>query len=439
MKTVYLAEKPSQARDIAKVLGIAPVRRDNYIELTNGDAVVAARGHFYELVEPKEYNPKWGEYWSWDQLPMIPNEFKYQAVHGVGEQLKTIKALFKTADRVVICTDAGREGELIARLIIKQLNFKGKLERFWTSSMVESDVKAALAKLLPGSAKEPLYQAALARQHSDWVMGLSLTRAATLAAGLRGNTFSCGRVQTPTLALVVQRTLAIKNFKEEAFYELEATVTTKKGATFKMKHEPGKETPITTEAEAKRRLNLAKDYTGPIKVEKGPGKESPSLPFDITSLGKAADAAIGIGSKPLLKVIQSLYEKKALTYPRTDCPYLARSQKAEVEATLQAIARSQPDAVRKLRDVGIELRDSTFDDSKLTDHHGIIPTTQYVALEGVEAQVYALVAQRYLEAIASDMRFNQTKLSVNANGIPFKASGRAITHEGWSAIKATMH
>jgi DNA topoisomerase III len=434
MKTVYLAEKPSQASDIAKILGIAG-RKDGYIELKNGDAMTWAIGHLLELVEPKEYNEAWGGRWSWDQLPMIPPEFKYEVVHGKNAQVKVIKTLLKSADRVVIATDAGREGELIARELLQHCKFKGKVDRLWTSSLVASDIANALKSLRPGKETEPLFEAALARQHCDWMHGLSLTRAATLAANVRGDFYPLGRIQTPVLALAVRRRLAIETFKSEAYYELEATVKSASGKSFKMWHAPGEEHRIKERAQAEKLAKQAEKSSAPLKVEKKPGKESPPMPYKLPSLQKDCNRILSLTAKRTLEVAQALYEKKAITYPRTDCEYLAASQKGEVSETLEVVSKRFAPAVGVLESLGTHLRDSTFNDAQLTDHHAIVPTREFVHLEGIELQVYTLIAQRYLQTISKDCLFDGTKVSLNANGVLFAASGKAVTFEGWKAIK----
>jgi DNA topoisomerase-3 len=441
MKTVYLAEKPNQAADIAKLIGIAG-RKDGYIELKGGDVMTWSVGHLIELVEPKEYSELWAGRWSWEQLPMIPDEFKYQVAGGKTTfakknvaQVKVIKTLLKSADRVVICTDAGREGELIARELLTYSKFKGKVERLWVSSLVPSDILAALGKLLPGAAKEPLYQAALARQHSDWMHGLSLTRAASLAADVRGDFFPVGRIQTPVLAMVARRDQAIKNFKPDEYFELEATVRTAAGQTFKMWYAPAEDKRIRERAEAERLLRQAEGANAPLKVEKKPGKEAPPMPYKLPALQKDAIRVLGLTAKRVLEVAQALYEKKAITYPRTDCEFLASSQKAEVDATLTALAERFAGEVGTVQRLGTHLRDSTFNDAQLTDHHAIVPTTLFVPLDGLELQVFTLVAQRYLQTISKDCLFDGTKVAMDANGVPFTATGKAVTFEGWRAVK----
>ncbi len=434
MTTVYLAEKPSQARDIAAVLGIKR-RDDGYIELANGDVMTWAIGHLIELAEPEEYNPSWGGRWSWPQLPMIPSAWKLQVVKKTSKQFTVIKNALKKATRVVICTDAGREGELIAREILEHVGFRGTIERFWTSALTPADIKAALAKLKPGAETVGYFEAARARQTSDWMHGLSGTRGASLAADVRGDYFPLGRVQTPTLAMVVRRDLEIKNFGAKTYYELEAVATTKSGKTFKMTHSPDEANRITDRAKAEALAKKANKHTGPLKVEKTPGSEAPPLPFSLPQLQKEANRVLGLSAKATLKLAQQLYEAKAITYPRTDCQFLANSQVAEVRGVLAAVAKRFGAQVGRLEALGIVTRSSTFNDSKLTDHHAIIPTAESVFLEGEALDLYRLICQRYLQTLGPDCKFVSTRVTMDANGVPFKATGKVVTSPGWQELK----
>lgn len=434
MTTLYLAEKPSQARDIGAVIGIK--RRDNgFLELNNGDYISWAVGHLLELASPEDYNPDWAGRWHWGQLPMIPTVWKYDVVDRTKDQFKVIKALLKKVDRVVIATDAGREGELIARSILEYCKWRGKIERLWTSSLVASDIKKALANLLKGEEKYPLYEAALARQHCDNMYGFSGSRGASLAAKVGGTTFPVGRVQTPTLAMVVRRDLEIKNFNVREYFELEAQVRTRSGKTLKMMHAPDAENRITSKEEAERLRKKAERAHGPLKVEKNNASEGAPLPYSLPALQNDANRIFGFTAKNTLKLAQALYEKKAITYPRTDCQHLAESQMLEVEGVLAVVARRYPAMTDALRSKGIVKRKSTFDDSKLTDHHGVIPTSQYVELEGAELQLYQLVCQRYLQAMGPDCKYQSTRVTMDANGVPFKATGKTILDPGWTALK----
>ncbi len=435
MSTVILAEKPSQAMDIGKVIGIKG-RGDGFLELVNGWYITWAIGHLLELAEPQDYNEAWGGRWSWTQLPMIPEQWKYQVNRKTSKQLTVIKGLLKKATHVIIATDAGREGELIAREVLEHSKYKGKISRFWTSSLVASDIRRALDNLKKGEETYPLYEAALARSHSDWMLGLTGTRGASLAANVRGDYFPLGRVKTPTLALVVRRCLAVKNFAAKTYYELEAVVRTKKGATLKMLHAPDEEHRITKKDDAESLKKRALGHQGPLRVEKRAETEAPPLPYSLPALQKDANRILGFSAKNTLKVAQALYEKKAATYPRTDCQFLAESQVAEVPAVLDVGAKRFPAAVSALRKAGIVTRKSTFNDAKLVDHHGIIPTMLHVAeLEGAEEQLYALICQRYLQTLGPDCKFTSTRITMDANGVPFKATGRVINDPGWQALK----
>lgn len=434
MKTVIIAEKPSQARDIANVIGIK-TRHDNHITLVTGDDICWARGHLLSLVDPEEYNEAWGGRWSWSQLPMIPSEWKYKVNRDTSKLLTNIKALLKTADRVIIATDAGREGELIGRSILAHCKFKGSVDRFWTGALTPAAIKHALANLRPGAATEPLYEAALARQRSDNMLGLNGTRAATLAANVRGDWFALGRVQTPTLAMVVRRDLEIKGFSSKTYYELEATVQTKKGASFKMVHAPAEDKRITLKADAEALMARAKGHTGPLKVESTLESEMPPLPYSLPALQKDANRIFAFSAKKTLELAQALYEKKATTYPRTDCQYLAESQIPEVPGVLGTVEKTFPDLVGRLRKAGVVTRKSTFNDAKLADHHAIVPTDLHVSLDGAELQLYSLICLRYLQTLAPDNKYKATRVTMDANGVLFKATGKAVTDPGWRALK----
>ncbi len=422
--------------DIAKVIGIKG-RGNGYIDLVTGDAITWAVGHLLELAEPQVYDESWGGRWSWAQLPMIPSQWKYEVNRRTSSQLAVIKAQLKLADRVVIATDAGREGELIAREVLEYCKFKGKVDRFWTSSLVASDIKRALDNLKPGTETYPLYEAALARSHADWMLGLTGTRGASLAANVRGDYFPLGRVKTPTLALVVRRDLEIAGFAAKAYYELEATVNTARGATFKMLHSPAEDKRVTAKADAEALKTRAQGHTGPLKVEKSKESEQPPLPYSLPELQKDANRIFGFTVKNTLKLAQSLYEKKAATYPRTDCNYLAESQVAEVPGVLAAVAKSFPDHVALLKKAGVVTRKATFSDAKLVgaDHHAIIPTSLNVPLDGAEEQLYSLICMRYLQTLSPECTSNATRVSMDANGVLFKASGKVVTDPGWRALK----
>lgn len=432
MTTLYIAEKPSQASDIAKVIGIAS-RQDGYIELKTGDQITWAFGHLLEQAAPDEYKEEWKR-WSWEYLPMIPEVWKLNITKSGSKQFKIVSGLIKKASAVVIASDAGREGEMIAREMLDYCRFKGSIKRLWLSALTTSEIKKGLAALKDGSETEPLYQAALARSRADWMYGMNMSRAVTLATK-KGQSFPIGRVQTPTLAMVVKRDLEIENFVSKEYFELEALLKTKNGHDLTLYHVPSEENRIYTKSVAEDLLKKAEGASGPLKVTKSKGKESPPLPFTLPALQKVAEKALGFTAAKTLSVAQSLYEQKAITYPRTGCPYLSASQKPEMNDIVENVSAKYPDPVSDLKKQGIVLRDSLFDDSKLTDHHGIIPTQENISLSGDDLGLYKLIAIRFLQALGQDMLYDGMKIEFDANGVPFKATGKTITFEGWQSIK----
>ena len=437
MTTIFLCEKPSQASDIAKVLGVRK-RQDGYIETVDGSAVTWAFGHLLEQVAPGDYNEDWGKRWDFAHLPMVPADWKVKPTKSGSKQLNVIKKLLKSASLVVIATDAGREGELIGREILTSARYRGPVKRFWTSSLTPSDIKKALDGLRPGTSTEPLHQAALARAHADWLVGMNLSRASTLAAGVFKEVFPVGRVKTPTLALVVRRHLAIENFKADAYFELEARVKVASGELV-MTHAPDAEHRIRNKADAERLAERARGATGPLSVVKSADKEAPPMPFSLPNLQKQANKSFGFSAKKTLELAQALYEKKAITYPRTDCTFLAESQVPEVEPTLDALADTFGAAVAHVRKAGTTIRKTLFDDSKLADHHAIVPTTLAVPVTGQEAQLFTLIAKQYLQALLPDAVYDKTSASLDANGVNFKASGRTVVTSGWKALPLTLN
>ena len=431
--TVIIAEKPSVGADLGKILGIAE-RTKNFIRLKNGDCITWAYGHLFTQLHLKEYGPEWAKPWAQLDLPVFPEKFLNKIGYKKEEQVRIIKKLLKDAHTVVLATDAGREGELIGREILEHCGFRGTVKRFWTSSMTDKDIRKALAALLPGETKEPLYQAALVRQHADFMYGTNLTMQATISADT-GEMFSVGRVQTPTLSLIVKRDQEIEGFQAKVYYELEADITTRNGHKLKMRHAPKEKEQITSKAEAVRRMELAKGCKAPLEVEHTEGAEGPPQPYSQPAMQADADRLFKFPAAKTLELAQKLYEKKAITYPRTDCEYLAEDQATEVPGVLENLERLFPTAVTLASTPAPRIRKSVFDDSKLTDHHAIVPTAQPVPLEGDELKLFTLVAQRYLQILAPEATYNATKVSMDANGVPFVASGRVYTNESWRDIK----
>lgn len=436
--TVILTEKPSVATDIALALaGVAP-KKNGYIELPNGVILTWAIGHLIQQAKPHEYDPALKK-WSFDTLPFIPTEWKHVVRDKGAEQLAVIGRVLKQARLLIIATDAGREGELIARELLQWFNYRGAVKRLWLQAMTKKDIMAGFAKLKDGRETEGLWAAAVARSEADFLYGINGTRSATLAINQYQQLYPIGRVQTPTLYLVVKRMLDIENFKPQDYYELAIDVTTANGHALTLTHAPKEDARITDIAVAERMLQQVSGASSPLSVTTSPDRERPPLPHNLASLQQEANRAFGLSAQETLDVAQALYEKKkALSYPRTGCPYLSSAQKEDVEPTLSWIAKLHPEGVSSLRAQGIELRDSVFDDSKLEDHHGLVPKDPSRLLEDstlIERQVYALVAARYLRAIAPDVLFNKTVILMDANSIPFQATGKVVTRAGWRGIK----
>lgn len=433
MTTVFIAEKPSVATAIAEVLGIVS-KKQGHIQCKNDQIVTHGVGHMVSLAQPQEYNPAWKR-WTWDHLPMRVSDFLYTPNEGTKAQLTIIKGLLKQAKCVVIATDAGREGELIARLILQYCKYRGPVKRFWNATLTPKDIRIALDNLLPGSAKEPLYEAGLARSHSDWDLGINGTRAVSLAANVPQQTFPVGRVQTPALAMVVRLVRAIKAFKPETYYEIEAEVQTIRGDKFKMIHSPPESARVKTLPAIQALVAQASEHVGACAVKKTSEKEAPPQPLSLPALQIAANKTYGFSAAVTLALAQTLYEKKVISYPRTDCRFLGTSQKEQVPEVLEAVCATFMGAVTQLYEVGITLRDSLFEDAKVVDHHGLTPTGLSAVLVGDELRIYTLICQYYLRAIAPDCLSDMTRVNLDANGVLFKASGRVITSAGWKSIK----
>lgn len=433
MSRLYICEKPSQARDIASVIGIKG-KGNGYIDLADGGVMTWAIGHLLSQKSPNEYKEEWVK-WSFDQLPMVPEKFEFKKAEGRSAQLDIVGKLLKSVKEVIICTDAGREGEMIAREVLDWFKFKGSIQRLWLSSMLEPDIRKGLSALRPGTQYKPLYDSALARAYSDWLYGMNLTRAATLKNTARG-VCNVGRVKTPTLAMVVKRDLEIDNFEPKDYFELIASVVTSKGHALTLSHAPSVDNRIMDKKVAQDLLNKAKGAQSPLAVVRSEGKEAAPFPHTLTTLQEACSSALGLSAADTLKVAQALYEThKVITYPRTDCKFLPAAHKLEISDTLKAVSVILPKAVEALDSVGQNLRKTLFDDSKLTDHHAIVPNMKKPSgLSQLEEKVYCLIAIRYLKSIAADCKFDLTQISMNANGVEFKTSGRVITFEGHRAI-----
>lgn len=436
---LIIAEKKSVAKDIADVIGLVSVEPNHFV-VKGGAKVAYAQGHLVEIAAPAVLNPSWGERWNWGQLPMIPDKWMFVPVERTKKLLTGLQVLLKSAKTVIIATDAGREGELIARQILQYAKWKGEVKRFWTSALMPEDIRNALDNLMPGSAKDPLYEAAVARSRLDNVFGYTGSRSTSLAARVFKESFPMGRVQTPVLGMVVVRTLQNKGFDSSFYYTLDATVKTSGGHTLTMKHQLPKGEKITNKTEAERlksRLLAASNgQSAPLKKSVSLKVAKAPLAFSLPKLQQVANRVYSFSSKRTLEIAQELYDSKFITYPRTDSEHLATSQIPTMEPTLDAVAAIFPAEVKRLRAMGVLFRPSTFDNTKLGDHHGLVPTTKSPhTLSGEQLQLYKLIAAQALMLLAPDYEYESIKISMKIDGEDFAAKGKKDKVTGWTEFR----
>ena len=455
---VCIAEKPSVAKDIAKVLG-ATQSRDGYME-GNGYQVTWTFGHLCELKEPHEYNPQW-KYWSLGSLPMIPPRFgiRLKQDKGVEHQFKVIASLMQNADAIINCGDAGQEGELIQRWVMQLAGAKCPVQRLWISSLTEEAIREGFESLKDQSHYQSLYEAGLMRAIGDWTLGMNATRLYTLKYRSNDRTqganqvLSIGRVQTPTLALIVRRQQEIENFVPTTYWVLTTlyrdTVFNvvmeeeekEEGATEKPEQAKTKEkTPkgFKTREEGEAVLEKIKDLPFTVKkIEKKKGKEAPPRLFDLTSLQVECNRKFGYSADQTLQLVQSLYEKKVSTYPRVDTTFLPD----DVYPKCGQIMNGLKDYFHLMdRIKGQKLRKDKkfFDNSKVTDHHAIIPTGQpIIGLTEAEKKVFDLIARRFIGIFYPDCLFETTTITGEVGDIAFRATGKHITDPAWKVLWST--
>ncbi|MFK7798374.1 MAG: DNA topoisomerase 3 [Aureispira sp.] len=422
---VCIAEKPSVAKEIAHIVG-AKSRKDGYFE-GNGYAVTWTFGHFCTLYTPDEYNPTWKQ-WSLETLPMLPERFETRLMDnaGVKKQFGIIKKLFQQASLVINCGDAGQEGELIQRWVIKQANYKGPVQRLWISSLTPEAIKDGFKNLKDAALYDNLYYAGSSRAIGDWLLGMNATRLYTLRYGGYKQVLSIGRVQTPTLAMLVQRYLEIENFKPETYWELqtiyrETAFNCTEGKFFKK--EEGE--------------TLFKQVEGkPFEVtdvKQKNGRELPPKLFDLTGLQVYCNNKFSFSADHTLKVVQRLYEQKVVTYPRVDTTYLPNDVYPKIGGILQKLTNysqfTQPLAGKKIRK-----SKKIFDDKKVTDHHAIIPTGYQKKLDPNEQCVYDSITRRFIAAFYPDCLVSNTTVMGKVDKVTFKATGKEILEPGWRVV-----
>ena len=427
---VCVTEKPSVARDIARILGASASHRGYYEG--NGYQVTWTYGHLCELKMPEDYTPQW-QRWSLTSLPMFPPRFGIKLIDNdrYKEQFHVIETLISGADEVINCGDAGQEGELIQRWVYQKAACKVPVKRLWISSLTDSSIRDGFNSLRPSSDFENLYYAGLSRAIGDWLLGMNATRLYTLRyrAGNTKGVLSIGRVQTPTLALVVTRQREIENFVPEDFWELktlyrEVTFSSTKGR-------------FKSEAEAQAVLEAIKPHPLEVtKVDKKAGREGPPRLFDLTSLQVECNKKFGFTAEQTLRNVQSLYEKKATTYPRVDTTYLTDDIYPQVPVIMRAMVPYAP-LTAELLQKPLRKSKKVFDNTKVTDHHAIIPTDvdpRSANMTRDEKLTYDLIARRFIAAFYPDCEFETTTVLALVDEYNFKATGKVIKKEGWRSV-----
>lgn len=425
---VCIAEKPSVARDIAEVLG-ARNRKEGYIE-GNGYQVTWTFGHLCTLKEPHEYTPSW-KAWSLSSLPMIPPRFGIKLINdpGIEKQFHIIEGLMQQADEIINCGDAGQEGELIQRWVMQKAGAHCPVKRLWISSLTEEAIREGFASLKDQSEFQPLYEAGLSRAIGDWVLGMNATRLYTLKYGQNRQVLSIGRVQTPTLALIVKRQQEIENFKPEPYWELK---TVYRETTFNSTK--GK---FSSKEEGEKFLETVKnsDFTV-TDVSAKKGTEAPPRLFDLTSLQVECNKKFSYSADMTLQLIQSLYEKKVATYPRVDTTFLSDDIYPKCPNILAGL-KDYADFTAPLAGKKLLKSKKVFDNSKVTDHHAIIPTgVQPQGLTDMEKRVFDLIARRFIAVFYPDCKFSTTTVLGEVDKVEFKATGKQILEPGWRVIFA---
>lgn len=423
---VCIAEKPSVAREIANIVG-AKTKKDGYFE-GNGYQVTWTFGHFCTLKEPHEYYTEWKR-WSLAYLPMIPPRFGIRLIEndGVIKQFKVIESLIEKAEEIINCGDAGQEGELIQRWVMQKAKSKCPVKRLWISSLTEDAIKEGFLNLRDEKEFDSLYEAGLARAIGDWLLGMNATRLYTIKYGQNKSVLSIGRVQTPSLALIVNRQLEIENFKSEPYWELK---TLYRDVTFSVTK--GR---FSTQQEGEEFLAQIKQSEFEITdITTKKGEESPPRLFDLTSLQVECNKKFSFSAEETLKLIQTLYEKKLTTYPRVDTTFLSNDIYPKIPDTLKGLAGYE-NLTAPVLSAKIPKSKKVFDDAKVTDHHAIIPTgVRANNIAGNERLVYDLIARRFIAVFYPNCKFSTTTVLGEANKIEFKTTGKQILDAGWRVV-----
>lgn len=432
---VVIAEKPSVARDLARVMGAKEVN-DGYIS-GNGYAFTYAFGHLVQLCSPQAYG---FHSWSVANLPIIPATFRLEPKKvkrdgkqlddgGALKQLNIIRGLLEKADEIIVATDAGREGELIFRNIYYFLKSKKPFKRLWISSQTDKAIKQGFQNLKDGTEYDSLYMSARSRSESDWLIGINSTQAITLAAGNRG-LLSLGRVQTPTLAMICSRYIENKNFKPKTFYKIQATFE-KDNIKFKATSNRIDEKELATDTLAKIRIGSEALVS---KVEAKEVKEPPPLLYDLTTLQQDANKKYGYSADQTLGLAQNLYEKKVITYPRTGSRYIGEDVFEQIQDLFQHLANTAEEGIATISRnlIGAKLNTRSVDDKKVTDHHALLVTDEKPsAMSKEQANIYKMIAKRMVESFSEQCLKDITTVIIDAQGVELITKGTVIKQYGW--------
>lgn len=463
---LYLCEKPSQGRDIAKALGVSQ-RNDGYLQ-GNGILVSWCIGHLLEMVPPDAYDDRYKR-WSLQDLPILPQQWKLTAKKSTRKQLTVIKKLLQQAHSVVIATDADREGETIAREVLDHFKFRGATRRLWLSALDPISIQRALNSIRNSQETLPLYHSGLARGRADWLIGMNLTRAYTILGNDR-QVRSVGRVQTPTLALIVTRDREISNFNAVPYYEIvaffkvESQTKSKTGSQSNQENPTGNTQLLETKWQfpaakksqdeaakhcldkqlAQAVINRCQNQYGIVSTAGTQRKKQPPpLLYNLSALQQEASRRWGYGAQEVLNIAQALYEThKLTTYPRSDCEYLPLSQFNDVSQIFQALCKNDPAICNLLSQANQQQRSRVWNDKKITAHHAIIPT-QAAASGGInklnnkERNVYDLIRRRYIAQFFADYEYDQSIILISIQSDQFKASGRIPRVQGWKCAVGT--
>ncbi len=436
MKSLVLAEKPSVAREIARVLGCGQKQR-SYFEGTNY-VVTWALGHLVTLAEPEDYDPKY-KTWNMEDLPILPKSMNLKIIKETSHQFKAIAQLCKRNDLadLVIATDAGREGELVARWIMEMVRWRKPFKRLWISSQTDQAIRGGFSALKPGHQYDPLFASAVCRAEADWLIGLNVTRALTSKYNAQ---LAAGRVQTPTLAMLMDREKEINDFRAVPYWTVVADFGSFQA---RWRDREGGETRIFDQAKAQSVLERVKGRSAKVDRLKTTEKTEPQpLAYDLTELQRDANKRLGFSAKQTSSVLQQLYERhKLVTYPRTDSRYLTSDMVSGLKDRLQSVATgAYAPLVKPLLRGPLRVTKRIVDDSKVTDHHAIIPTEQYVnlgSLDRDERRLYDLIVRRFIALFYPICRYDETSLTLIVGGETFQTRGKVMKDNGWKEVYGT--